>query len=1493
MKESLQSVRQNFCSYFFTNSNQQNPQTNFLNSVNSTSRNIGVGSFASNLALVVICFLAFNLAFAAKPLTSNVFIDKALVDFPNVESGDQTVFQLFSHGRSGELFLDGEWKNAEQIASFVKARISNSSSKVNTLNIYGCEFAKDQKGIDAVNYLQATLNINIAASNNITGQDGDWTLEMGESKSIIKVLNFKGNLQTTVYVNAAATGTNNGSSWTNGYKTLDAALKANLNTANLLVKVAAGTYNEPSNAQATLKGANVSIIGGFDIVSGISSPSTTPSILNYSATTTAGGTSQSVGIINYAGTGGSFLMEGLTVQNLNQAALGGGVPTSSNFRGTSFYINNTNTTSPQLFRNLTLTNNTKVTDLFQIGNPWPLGSPTSTSSVTFDNVTAIGNSTSMGVLNYVGTGDLTVLNSEFCTNSSSGNFAGGIYYQSLTGGLLVNNTLFQKNTLSNGTNLHAGAILICNEYSNNMNASISITNSSFIANTDAAGSTGVNCAGAIYVSNFLTQGSVLIDNNQFINNQGPYTGALKYTSSVNGIVSNNTFNGNKGTGTYGVSGAIGGSGSLTVSNNTFANNTGTSGGAIYGNGFNSIAFDGNNFYNNTRTNSSTTFPTDIFLYNSTGSLSNNYLQSASTLYTSEGLTLGSGNNFNGVGAIPVSTVPTPTECVAIVIDNSTICSAGTNPVTLSNSSLNNICPSTTVDLSTLVTSIEPVGASLVWFTNSTHTGTAYTTPTEATAGTYYAFYYDELKNCYSPASSRVIVNIETCNTTGGTCADINYFGNPSFECYNLCPTPTANRVTNTVCDWLDAGYADPQPFFYNPNGGCVYNTFVGSNSTSVLTQGHTGNAWMGLTTSNFSNFASMHPLLGVLKEPLQPGTHTLTFWAGRIQSASYYNNPIVKIYGMDSIHQRPWTTGFSGEVTGTINPTLGTVTVNNLLNNVTNDWQQYTITFTTTEVYDALVMYHQTTNAYLMVDDFVLMGENPNCCDLNSNNQGLYCDYDGDSKLNWEDLDDDNDGILDASENPSCFYSATEVNTIYPTFATTADNITTGLINLGSYTSVFNAFDGNVALAPPSQDGSNYTTFQGSQLWGGKTLFSWSYPVALPVASFTMFSSTSIPRPLGSAGSTIMLMGSTDGVSWQQMSQAVPANVSTNIVLTNTLQPNSYFKYFKIIGVNGSTATNVEVAGSIVEIVPTVNGALYIPSSNPKPSCTPTDTDGDGIPNMFDLDSDADNCADAIEGGANFSGANLVASSIDGVSTNVTSNLGNVVGTTPTTIGVPTIAGTGQTIGTSQNAALKDALCCSAASSNITLSATTLENVCPAVTADLNSLVAIIPAETTLVWFTNATHTGTAYTTPTEATAGTYYAFYYSVANNCYSAPSAAVNVSIINCSSCKLGGTAWYDYNGEGNLADGIQGAFQIGSNLEKEVTGAETIAPANINNIAAIKLVGVNATFPYIGGVANIQTTLYNATTSEFVASKVTDSKGNYIFTNLTYDNYYMVTF
>ena len=93
-------------------------------------------------------------------------------------------------------------------------------------------------------------------------------------------------------------------------------------------------------------------------------------------------------------------------------------------------------------------------------------------------------------------------------------------------------------------------------------------------------------------------------------------------------------------------------------------------------------------------------------------------------------------------------------------------------------------------------------------------------------------------------------------------------------------------------------------------------------------------------------------------------------------------------------------------------------------------------------------------------------------------------------------------------------------------------------------------------------------------------------------------------------------------------------------------------------------------------------------------TCTTTDTDGDGIPNHLDLDSDNDGCPDAIEGGDNFTSSSLVNSSMPGGNSGATSgtynqpviqNLGNNVGNTATTMGVPTIANTGQTVGDSQN----------------------------------------------------------------------------------------------------------------------------------------------------------------------------------------------------------------
>ncbi|MFV0591297.1 MAG: DUF4347 domain-containing protein [Draconibacterium sp.] len=100
-------------------------------------------------------------------------------------------FQLFSHGRPGELLLNGEWMDAEKIARFLKPRIDSSTQ----LNIYGCEFAKGEKGLAAVNDLEKTLGLSVAASNNITGIDGDWELEVGAKTASLKVSNYMYNLQ--------------------------------------------------------------------------------------------------------------------------------------------------------------------------------------------------------------------------------------------------------------------------------------------------------------------------------------------------------------------------------------------------------------------------------------------------------------------------------------------------------------------------------------------------------------------------------------------------------------------------------------------------------------------------------------------------------------------------------------------------------------------------------------------------------------------------------------------------------------------------------------------------------------------------------------------------------------------------------------------------------------------------------------------------------------------------------------------------------------------------------------------------------------------------------------------------------------------------------------------------------------------------------------------------------------------------------------------------
>jgi len=165
--------------------------------------------------------------------------------------------------------------------------------------------------------------------------------------------------------------------------------------------------------------------------------------------------------------------------------------------------------------------------------------------------------------------------------------------------------------------------------------------------------------------------------------------------------------------------------------------------------------------------------------------------------------------------------------------------------------------------------------------------------------------------------------------------------------------------------------------------------------------------------------------------------------------------------------------------------------------------------------------------------------------------------------------------------------------------------------------------------------------------------------------------------------------------------------------VTSFTQGGGYQGYFSTINalfganalaVNGSNGSVMYVDGiyndlmiADVDILTTVGGITAgssVTSNNDvlfmniwafvaeQSACTSyKDTDGDGIPDYLDLDSDGDSCPDAVEGGGGFTNANLVTATGSLATQNPNQNLGNNVGSN----GVPTIAGAGQNIGVSQN----------------------------------------------------------------------------------------------------------------------------------------------------------------------------------------------------------------
>ncbi len=217
-------------------------------------------------------------------------------------------------------------------------------------------------------------------------------------------------------------------------------------------------------------------------------------------------------------------------------------------------------------------------------------------------------------------------------------------------------------------------------------------------------------------------------------------------------------------------------------------------------------------------------------------------------------------------------------------------------------------------------------------------------------------------------------------------------------------------------------------------------------------------------------------------------------------------------------------------------------------------------------------------------------------------------DTDGDGVGDLLDIDDDNDGVLDAVESPACFYSEAEAKII--------TNITSAMAVESASRPYTNAFDGDDST-------SSYTGFVPNKSGIGISVYEITPTIPLAVQSID-FSMYNLAFTNGAANK-VKLQGFVNG-TWEDLSIAANKTViNTKETFTNTIHPTKVYKKYRITGASG-----VVYYARVKEVY--LNPNNYKASLNNKPTCT-ADTDGDGKLNHLDLDTDGDGCSDAVEAG--------------------------------------------------------------------------------------------------------------------------------------------------------------------------------------------------------------------------------------------------------------------
>ncbi|RYY47815.1 MAG: DUF11 domain-containing protein [Chitinophagaceae bacterium] len=593
-----------------------------------------------------------------------------------------------------------------------------------------------------------------------------------------------------------------------------------------------------------------------------------------------------------------------------------------------------------------------------------------------------------------------------------------------------------------------------------------------------------------------------------------------------------------------------------------------------------------------------------------------------------------------------------------------VCSAGTTQVPLTGTTLTNTCPATTVNLNDLYSGTAPGVSTLVWFTNAAHTGTAYATPTMATAGTYYAFFYDAVANCYNTASSTssVVVTIYT------TLAQPGAITGPTNQCL-----PATNQMYSI------SAVAGATSYNWTYSGSGV--TITGNGTTSV--------------NISFANGATAGTLSVV-------ATSLCTTGPARTLAITIGTPPVISSVAVVNA--------------STCSGTNGSIALNGLTNGVS-----YTINYQKNGVAQTAVVQVAASNRVT----------------LSTLGAGSYTNI-----------------TVRANNCTSAAVSATIADSCVSASICSANS----LLYLGGNASIVPA--GYIRLTPNSVE-------QYGQAWTSATQ---SLNNNFIIRYKAYFGASNVP---GADGMAFVLRGASTGTTVVGRTGGglgygliVPSIAVEFDTYDNGTEMNAPYSGIPT-GDTSDDHTVVHVGGNWTQ-----NGRI---GNNVSIGNGGNIEDG----RWHDIEIRWNATSKTLD--TYFEGVLKNSVTRDFVALDFGGNPNVIAGYTASTGGQ-----------SNEHAVCIQAISnCNAGIDQVPLTSGALANSCTSSTVNLNSLyTGTAPSTPGLVWFTNNAHTGSPYATPATAGAGTYYAFFYDAANNCYNAVTSTSSVVVTINTYSEISGT-------------------------------------------------------------------------------------------------------